>query len=238
MSVVEEITKLYEDEDIVVINKPAGLIVHPFNATDTQDSVTQWLVREYPESATVGDEPASRPGIVHRLDKTTSGILLLARTQKGYDTLKEQFKERTISKEYRALVSGEPKADSGEITAAITRSKKAANKMRTARGSEKGRDARTSWVMIERFEDAALLGVMPKTGRTHQIRVHLHAIHHPIIGDDKYGHKNMDHHGMQRPFLHAYALEFVTTLGDRLKLEAGMPQDLIDVLTKLRAQND
>ena len=186
---------------------------------------------------------------MHRLDKTTSGVLLLAKTQQAFDALKAQFKNRTISKEYRALVHGIIHENQGTIEKHITRSRRAAFKMRVGDESE-GRPAVTMYAVLQRFmqnddngeakdasEGATYLSVFPKTGRTHQIRVHLQAIHHPIIGDQKYGFKRMDHHGLERLFLHAYAVECLSPTGVRLRLEAELPPDLQRVLDSLAAKN-
>lgn len=262
-----DIQIIYEDDNIVVINKPAGLIVHPSLVTRSTPQVltlVDWLVAKYPEIRNVGDESGFRPGIVHRLDKDTSGVLVVAKNQRAFEFLKEQFQSRTTSKKYIVLVNGEMKNDHGIINLPISKSKNDFRKKvcptagRAGGGKTVGisREAVTEYKVTKRFSRPdtqhsayTLVEVFPKTGRTHQIRVHLKAIGHPVVCDKLYGSKNqVCPFGLARQFLHANFLELTTPVssagkpaiksgkpaGARLKFEADLPEDLEAVLTGLR----
>ncbi len=236
-----DITKVYEDSDILVINKPYGLIVHPKNAEDKQPSLTDWVIENYPELKNVGEPfiasgtPLARAGIVHRLDKDTSGLILIAKNQSAFDYLKNLFQTHKIQKHYYALVYGKPKQSSGTINAPLGR----IGMKRTTRLEGKklidGKESVTEYKTIKNFAKYTLLDVSPKTGRTHQIRVHLKSVGHPIVGDPVYTPK-----GWQRPksldrlFLHAYKLEFPAPDGKRLTIEADLPDDLQNVINALK----
>ena len=235
-----EIKKVYEDDNLLVINKPYGLIVHPKNLTDTQPSLTDWVVLNYPNLKNVGEPfiasgaPLPRTGIVHRLDKDTSGLLVIAKNDETFLFLKKQFQDHTIKKSYQALVYGRPKNSSGIINAPLGR----IGMKRTIRmeGTKliDGKESVTEYKTIRNFEKYTLLDVSPKTGRTHQIRVHLQSIGCPITGDIIYAPK-----GWQKPpnltrlFLHAYRLEFVSPDGKSLTIEADIPEDLQKVLSSI-----
>jgi len=217
---------IYQDNDIVVVNKPAGIAVHK-GITEKGETLADWLVEKFPEL---------RPGIVHRLDKDTSGVLVAARNQKSFEFLKNQFQKREVVKKYLALVEGVLKNDNGTIALPIGRSKSDFRK-KLASDSAKGelREAVTEYKVLERFPNHTLVEAYPKTGRTHQIRVHFKAIGHPVVCDHLYGGKRMTcPFGLARHFLHANFLEFVSPSGARLKLEADLPEDLEKVLTRLR----
>jgi len=227
---------IYEDKNQLVISKPAGLLVH--RALQTKGGVsclTDWLVEKYPKIKKVGDEPILRPGIVHRLDRETSGVLIVAKTQGAFDFLKKQFQEREVKKTYVALVFGNIKKDEGVIDLFIGKSKKDFRKFITgdrARGTL--REAITEYKVLERFKGYTLVEVFPKTGRTHQIRVHMKAIGHPIVGDSLYAPKNAKHPlDLTRHFLHARSLEMVLFEGGKIKIEADLPSDLSQALAKL-----
>ena len=173
---------VYEDDVLVVLNKPAGMVVHPAAGIDSGTLVNALLAR-YPDLVTVGD--AQRPGIVHRLDKATSGLLVIAKTAQAHQHLSYQFKEHQVKKEYLALVCGIPAKDAGAIIAPIGRSSRDRKKMAVT--SVRGREATTNFTVLEPYDGFALLSVVPETGRTHQIRVHLTYIGHPIVGDETYG---------------------------------------------------
>lgn len=225
---------VYEDENFVGIFKPAGMLVHPYKANgewrieNGEDTLAGWLLRKYPEMKTVGDLPAGRqatenmrPGIVHRLDRETSGIMLAVRNQEYFDYFKSLFKERKIKKTYLALVSGEPREKQGIIDKPI--GIKNGTIKRSVHSGKMAKNAVTEYKVVKTFihEGApfSLLEVSPQTGRTHQIRVHLASIGHPIIGDPLYGGKN--NAGLaKRLMLHAYSLEFSLPNGMRLRLEA------------------
>lgn len=234
------ISKVYEDENLLVINKPAGLIVHPKNATDIQESVVSWLTKEYPGIEHVGEPfiasgtESPRAGIVHRLDKDTSGLLVVAKNNDSFYYLKSLFQTHKIQKYYYALVYGRPKEGSGTIDAPMGR----VGLKRTIKldGNKliDGKDAITEYSIKQGYEKYTLLDVAPKTGRTHQIRVHLQSIGCPIVGDPVYGPKGWQKpEGLTRLFLHAYKLEFATQDGKSLTIEADLPDDLQKVLSML-----
>ena len=225
---------IYEDENILAVNKPAGFLVHGLN------SLVDWLVENYPEIKGVGDPSTGsgqdlRPGIVHRLDKDTSGVLLVAKNQKSFEYLKSQFQDRKIKKKYIALVDGKLKAESGIIDLPIAKSKSDFRK-KTSIGKMVGkeREAITEYKVIKKFNDYTLIEAYPKTGRTHQIRVHLKAIGHPVVCDKLYGpKKQICPFGLTRQFLHANTLELSLLDGSRIKLEADLPRDLQNALDML-----
>ncbi|MEX0652236.1 MAG: RluA family pseudouridine synthase [Candidatus Paceibacterota bacterium] len=241
-----DIPILYEDNDVVVINKPAGLIVH-YDGRNEEPSVVDWVLEKYPEVAGVGedwkspqDEIVPRPGIVHRLDRTTSGVMILVKTQEAHTCIKEQFKSREVRKSYVALVYGHPKADKGTIDAEIGRTKKKPRKW-TALPGKGGtlRSAVTDWRVLDRKTDAktgetvTYVCASPKTGRTHQIRVHLKAIHHPIVCDHIYAPKRPCLFEFNRPALHAQSVSFTLPNGERKTLEAPLPEDFTRALSSL-----
>lgn len=220
---------IYEDDDILAVNKPAGVVVH-----GDSPSVVEWLIEKYPSIKNVGDD-SERPGIVHRLDKDTSGVLLVVKNQKTFEYLKEQFKNRKIKKTYLALIYGNLKNKEGVIKLAIAKSKKDFRK-KTSIGKMAGqvREAITEYKVLKRFKDYTLVEVFPKTGRTHQIRVHFKAIGHPVVCDKLYGQKKQEcPFGLSRQFLHAQSLELTLPNGSRIKMEADLPQELQNALNML-----
>lgn len=243
---------IYEDKDIIAVNKPAGLVAHP-DETHKEGTLIQEIIKLRPEIKSVGDLPAGRqasqlrPGIVHRLDKDTSGVLIIAKNQPTFEYLKSLFQKKEIIKKYIALVEGEIKNNSGVINLPIGKSK---SDFRKKLASEKARgelrEAITEYKILERFIIVqhsvlhkmihyTLVEAYPKTGRTHQIRVHFKAIGHPIVCDSLYGGKNARcPFGLKRHFLHANFLEFTTQSGVRLKLEADLPEDLKITLQALQ----
>ncbi len=235
-----QVTIVYEDEDIVVINKPSGLIVHPKNLSDTSDSVSGWFSEKYPGSKDVGEplllpgQVIPRPGIVHRLDKDTSGLMVLAKNNAAFRYLKDLFQSRNIKQNYLTLVEGRPKDKKGMIDAPLGR----IGLKRTTRLEGKkmvdGKEAVTEYETLKEYADYTLLKVSPKTGRTHQIRVHLKSLGVPVCGDFVYGAKKRhDPPGLKRLFLHAFRLEFVSPTGEKLVLETDLPDDLQEVLNGL-----
>lgn len=233
---------IYEDKDIIAVNKSAGIVVHPDKA-HKEGTLIQEIIKLRPEIKKVGDEQELRPGIVHRLDKDTSGVLVVAKNQKSFEYLKSLFQNREIIKKYIALVDGETKNNSGIINLPIGKSKKDFRKKlalpagRLASGDAKGelREAVTEYKVLEKFSGYTLVGAYPKTGRTHQIRVHFKAIGHPVVCDPLYGWKKTRcPFGLKRQYLHANFLEFNLPGGGRIKLEADMPNDLESVLESLR----
>ena len=230
---------VYEDDSIVVIDKPAGLVVHP-GAAHRDDTLASGLLHRFPDLVAASAEgawEADRPGIVHRLDKDTSGLLVVARTPSAYRSLVAQLAERSMSRRYLTLALGRVEADEGVIEAPIGRSRRDPTRMTVIVG---GREARTRYSVERRFEApiaCSLLRCALDTGRTHQIRVHLRAIGHPVAGDARYGGR-APALLLQRPFLHAAQLELThPESGERLSFEAPLPMDLTVVLDALEAQD-
>ncbi len=229
------ISVIYEDADVLAINKPAGMLTHP-DHNAKQFTAVDWLKKNYPEIKSVGDNPALRPGIVHRLDKDTSGILIIAKNQKAFEYLKNQFQKRKIKKKYIALVQGNLKNKEGWIDFPIGKSKKDFRKKST-KGQLKGkiREALTYYKVLEHFPEFTLLEVFPHTGRTHQIRVHLKSIGHPVACDSLYATRKFKcPFGLNRHFLHACSVVFNLLDGTRIHIEADLPADLKKALAMLR----
>lgn len=228
---------LYEDHDVLVVSKPAGLIVHSDGRT-VEPSLADWILERYPDTRDVGEPWLSpqgvlvpRPGIVHRLDRTTSGVMVVAKTEEAYTFLKQQFQDRTAEKEYLAVVYGHPKEDGGRVEREIVRIKSTPPRWGVSRGAEnKKRAAVTDWRVVSRFEYGgalvSLLRVSPKTGRTHQIRVHLSSIGYPIICDHLYAKTKPCLGELVRPALHAERLTLTTPDGVRRTFVAPVPADL------------
>lgn len=220
---------IYEDEDLLVVNKAPGMVVHPAPGHH-DDTLVNALVSYRPELQGIGGE--ERPGIVHRLDKDTSGLLIVAKNTRTLAKLTDEMKEHQITKRYIALVDGLLSLDQGSIDAPIGRDPRYRQQMKiTSVGS---REARTHFKVLKRFQNHTLLLLQLETGRTHQIRVHLKAIGHPIVGDPVYGSKkSLKGISLTRQFLHAYQLEFTHPItGALLQLEAPLPEDLQNVLNQ------
>ena len=232
---------VYEDSNLLVINKPYGLIVHPKNATDEQESVTSWVSKNYPEIETVGEPfiasgtPLPRCGIVHRLDKDTSGLLVIAKDNDTFLYLKNLFQTKKIKKHYKALVYGHPKSPHGTINAPLGRiGLKRTIRIEGIKLLDK-KEAITDYQILKSYEKFTLLDVAPRTGRTHQIRVHLQSIGCPIVGDIIYAPKGWQRpSGLSRLFLQACRLEFKTPEGKSLTIEADLPKELQNVLNMLQ----
>lgn len=237
---------LVEDKDLVIINKPPGLVVHPAPGHH-QATLVNGLLARYPDIIDTGIDK-DRPGIVHRLDKDTSGVIIIARTQTAFDRLSMMFASREISKIYLALVFGAPGQKAGSIHLPIGRHKTNRKKMSTK--SAKTRQAETHWRVIKRFEGASLLEVSIKTGRTHQIRVHCAESGTPVVGDHTYNNAGWTKQparfknktifnllkGARRQMLHAWKLEFFHPMtGQKLKCRAPLP---VDMKQLLRGIND
>jgi 23S rRNA pseudouridine1911/1915/1917 synthase len=216
----------YEDRDIAVVDKPAGLTVYPA-AGHYSHTLANALIRRFPDLATFGD--SLRPGIVHRLDKDTSGLMVIARNEKARTDLIEQFKSRAVVKCYKALVKGRLMPLTGSIDAPIGRDPSDRKRMAVVTG---GREARTDYHVLEHLGAYTLVEACIKTGRTHQIRVHFSAIGHPLLGDSAYGGKSQL---LGRQFLHAGRLELRLPSNNEIRaFVSALPADLQSVLSELR----
>lgn len=226
---------LYRDDALVVIDKPAGLVVYPA-AGHRSGTLMNALAYSCPKLATVGGP--LRPGVVHRLDKDTSGVMVVALDDTAYYHLVEQFRERTINRRYRTLVFNPVKGETGEIALDIGRSTADRKKMSTR--TQSGKEAVTRWRVLERFQDATLIEAKLGTGRTHQIRVHFAAIGHPVLGDEVYGRKTLLERGRKkiafhRQMLHAEILGFTHPItGEYLEFTSPLPEDMEKAITELR----
>ncbi len=231
-----------ETKDYVVINKPAGLLVHGAPHIK-EETLVDWLLQKYPEIGQVGED-LERPGIMHRLDKDVSGLMVIAKNHASYESLKEQFKNRTITKEYTALVYGKVLKDEDEIDFPIKRSTKGYKMAAVPQNfsdendEARVRQAATVFSVIKRFINFTLLKVTIKTGRTHQIRVHLHAYGYPLVGDDLYNNKQSKiknkKYNLGRVFLASTHLEFTDLGGARQEFNAGLPADLVQFLAQVK----
>ncbi len=238
-----EIRVLFEDTDCMVINKPAGIKVHG-DGRDEERTVVDWFLERVPSARGVGEpgfaqngSPLERSGVVHRLDRETSGVLILAKTHEGFVHLKEQFHDRLVKKEYRAIVYGTLKEKWGTINRPIGRSGKD-YRLRSAERGARGtiRKATTDWELIGQSETHAYLRLYPKTGRTHQIRVHLKAIGKPIVHDELYATPRLlegDTLGFSRLALHAYALTLVLPSGEERTFIAPLPLEFEEATTAI-----
>ncbi|MCE9549261.1 RluA family pseudouridine synthase [Candidatus Nomurabacteria bacterium] len=227
---------LYEDPNILAIDKPAGISVHGDGRTK-EKTITDWVLKNYPKMKNVGEMlgDIKRPGIVHRLDRETSGILLLAKNQKAHEFLKKQFAEREVKKVYNAIVSGFVKNDRGVINKPIGRSPSDFRRWLAGRGARGAlRDAITEYKVLKRFEVASTkftyLEIKPKTGRTHQIRVHMKYLNHPVVCDALYDPTGPCPKGLARMALHAKSIEFKNLKGESLKIESPLPLQFKKVL--------
>jgi 23S rRNA pseudouridine1911/1915/1917 synthase len=217
---------LYADADVVAINKPAGMVVHA-GAGRHSGTLVNAVLHRFRELSSVGGE--ERPGIVHRLDRDTSGVVLVARSDRAHRALAEQFAARTVEKTYVALVQGIVKQEHGHLRAPIARDQLRRTRMTTRAGQ--GREAHTEYRVLRRFQKHTLLEVDIHTGRTHQIRVHLAGIRHPVAGDTLYGAAGTPH---GRFFLHARRIAFTSpATGERLAVEAPLPAELEAWLAEL-----
>jgi 23S rRNA pseudouridine1911/1915/1917 synthase len=234
---------LYEDPSIIVIDKPPGMVVHPAYGNPSGTLVNALL---YHCKDLAGINNVLRPGIVHRLDKDTSGVIIVAKDDEAFHHLTKQFKNRTVKKVYLAIVYGRFNQDEGLIDSAIGRHPSERKRMSTR--TKRGREAITNWKKVEEFDGCTLLEIFPLTGRTHQIRVHLSSIGHPVLGDPLYGRKGRPGtihdpvlkecvKRMNRQALHAQRLEFThPRSGERIQFISPVPQDMKEALEWLRVQ--
>jgi 23S rRNA pseudouridine1911/1915/1917 synthase len=226
---------VYQDEDVLVIDKPAGLVTHPAPGHARGTLVNALIALGGGAEAYGSIGGVNRPGIVHRLDRDTSGLILVARNDRAQQSLMAQLKERRVKKTYLALVGGSPPAETGRIEAPIGRDPRHRTRMAVV---SDGRAATTIYRVREHFGDWTLLELDLLTGRTHQLRVHLSSIGHPIAGDPVYasGVARRGPSGLARLFLHSWRIEFVAINGERLvRAEAPLPAELESVLATLRA---
>ncbi|MFN8590810.1 MAG: RluA family pseudouridine synthase [Thermomicrobiales bacterium] len=222
---------VYEDRDVIVIDKPAGMVVHPAPG-HPRGTLANALVAHVPDLAVGGSQ---RPGIVHRLDKDTSGLIVAAKSDRGRTSLISQWNSDSVEKRYLALVDGVVEVDEATVDAPIGRDEKNRQRMAVSRN---GRDAISHFRVLERFPDATLLEVSLETGRTHQIRVHMAFIGHSIVGDPVYGRADRQQTGLQRQFLHASELSFALPDGKRVSFASPLPADLERVLVSLGARSN
>lgn len=219
---------IYEDDDVVVLNKARGMVVHPAPGNYTGTLVNALL---YHCSNLSGINSAIRPGIVHRLDKDTSGIMIVAKNDAAHISLSQQIQSKTAVRTYLAVVRGNIKTDSGTIETQIARDKTDRKKMAVVK--EGGRDAITDYEVLERFGKYTLVRCKLRTGRTHQIRVHMEYLGYPLVGDPKYSPMKTPF-GIKGQALHSHTLEFThPRTGERMKFEALLPEDMHKIITRL-----
>ncbi|MBF0122090.1 MAG: RluA family pseudouridine synthase [Candidatus Omnitrophica bacterium] len=210
---------VYEDDDIVAINKPIGMTVHPASG-NYGGTLVNALVHYFGVLSDVNG--AKRPGIVHRLDKETSGVILVAKTNMAHAKLAKQFEKHTIEKKYVALVEGVIQYDEGKIEAWIEQHPKFHDMRRIARGEGRGKESRTYYTVMKRHKHSTLVALFPETGRTHQLRLHMKHLGHQILGDEKYGNKG----SFPRLALHAQAIFFEHPIsGDRMEISVPLPDE-------------
>ncbi|MFA6474290.1 MAG: RluA family pseudouridine synthase [Patescibacteria group bacterium] len=224
-----------ETPDYLILDKPSGLLVHAAPQHPEADTLVDWLQTKYPEIQGVGEDP-ERPGIVHRLDRDVSGVMVVARTQMMFDHLKKQFQNHEVEKKYLALVHGVPGKPDGTISFPLGRSRRNAGRMASQpKPTDHTRDAVTHYAVKEQFTHLSLLEVTIETGRTNQIRAHLLAFGLPIVGDTVYASRWVKQKvAFDRPFLHSWKLGFADLSDVRHAFEAPLPPVLQDLLTNLQ----
>lgn len=232
---------LFENDDFIVINKPAGLVVHSDGKTEEKNLV-DWLIKKYPEIQNVGESGRDskgniilRSGIVHRLDRETSGVMVVCKNNNSFSYLKKQFIDRKVSKKYLAIVCGELKNTEGVIDRPIKRSSSDFRKWTAQRGGRgEERSAETYYKVLKKGHGFTFLEVYPKTGRTHQIRVHLKAINHPLVGDSLYGKGKENELGIKRTALHSSEIKFSDFNGQNIIVQSPLPEDFMEALKVLQ----
>jgi 23S rRNA pseudouridine1911/1915/1917 synthase len=231
---VPKLKILYEDKDVLVVEKPAGLLVHPTGAKREEETLVDAVRTHFPGIDGVGEDP-TRPGIVHRLDKDVSGVMVVAKSQAMFKSLKAQFTGRDVEKEYLALVYGKLPKDTGTINFKLARSK-AHGRMTARSGDQEGKEAITHYEVIERFKTATFVRVHILTGRTHQIRAHFKGLGYPLIGDTLYQRRkirNIRPIPLDRVFLHAHKLTITLPDGLRKTFESPLPDTLKQLMETL-----
>lgn len=230
---------IHEDKNVIIIDKPAGISVHPAELDDI-NTLANGLIYQFPEIKNVGDDPKFRPGIVHRLDRDTSGIMIIARNQKAFEALKNIFKKRNVEKKYWAIVYGKLDNKKGIIEKPIARSSSYKKQVIAGKKTKTViRQAVTEYRLLKEFDGYSLVEVIPRTGRTHQIRVHMKSIGNSVVGDEKYKTKgkNIKKNSLaKRHMLHAKRIRFVL-FEKRYDFSAEIPRDFLNIigfLTKSR----
>lgn len=233
---MQNIKIIFENDEVLAVDKPAGLVVHSDGKTK-EPSLTDWVFEKYPEMESVGEKAVydgkeiARPGVVHRLDRETSGVIVLAKTQESFENLKKQFQEREIEKTYNAFVYGAVKNEEGTIDRPIGKSKSDFRKWSAQRGARgEMREAVTEYKVLKKNKEFSYLEIFPKTGRTHQIRVHLKAINYPVVCDKLYAPKRESALRFERLALHACSLTFSLLNGEKVTVEAELPEDFQNAL--------
>ena len=242
MNPLSEVKEIYSDVEVVVIDKPSGLMVHPDTLKKVEPTLVDWILQNHPEMEGVGEPMElkdgswiARPGIVHRLDRDTSGVLVLARTQKAHAYLKEAFMERDVAKTYRAFVYGTLQHERGTIDKPIGKSRtdfRQWSAQRNPRGVM--RDAVTDYKVLARGEGTTYVEVFPKTGRTHQIRVHFKALQHPVVFDTLYAPSKPKVLGFERLALHALSVRLKLPSGKEMTFNSPLPTDFIEAEKALK----
>ena len=223
----------FEDDHLIVVDKPAGLVVHP--AAGNLDGTLVNALLHHCRGSLSGIGGVARPGIVHRIDKDTSGLMVAAKTDRTHEGLAKQFAAHSIDRRYRAIVSGVPRGEGGSVDAPLARSPHNRKKMAIVPG---GKRAVTHWSLLQRLRDAALVECRLETGRTHQVRVHMASLGHGLLGDPVYGRPGrravLDELGFRRQALHAETLGFVHPItGEKLRFSSAMPADMQELFSRL-----
>ncbi len=235
-----KIKVLYEDTNILAIEKPAGISVHADGRSKVK-TIADWVLKNYPKMKNVGENEVfehkkikteiKKPGIVHRLDRDTSGVMLLAKNEKAYQFLKKQFQDREVKKTYVAIVNGNMRNDRGLINNSIGRSPVDFRRYSAGRGARgEMREAVTTYRVLKRIPKFTYVEVTPKTGRTHQIRVHMKYLNHPVVGDSLYNPEGLIPKGFKRMALHAKSIEFQNLKGETIKVESKIPKEFLAVV--------
>ena len=231
----KDIEIIHEDSDIVVINKPAGLLVHKTNVSGNEFTLSDWVAENYPNTIDVGEvmhtdqgERILRPGIVHRLDKDTSGVMVIAKHQVAFEKLKKQFKRKAVRKTYAAFIVGHLKNERGIFDGSIGRNKKDFRKFSVSKTRGEVKEARTEYKVIKKLEDTSFVEFYPMTGRTHQIRAHTSSAKRPIVCDTKYGGRC--DLGFERMALHSKRIYFKHPRDGFVEYESEYPKDFLSAM--------
>ena len=231
----KEIAIIHEDDDIVVINKPSGILVHKTNVSGNEFTLSDWVAENYPETIDVGEvmhtdegERILRPGIVHRLDRETSGVMIIAKNKITFGKIKKQFKKKDVRKTYTAFVVGHFKNERGIFDRSIGRNKNDFRKFSVSRTRGEVKEARTEYKVIKKLEKHSFVEFYPMTGRTHQIRAHTSSASRPIVCDTKYGGRC--DLGFERIALHSKRIYFKHPKGNFVEYDAEYPKDFLSAI--------